>query len=63
MSFAKYCALLRTGALYFPATSSFDDPWEGSHDMWYAAGVDLISFFMKVKCQRDSGPINVAEIL
>ena len=49
MSFAKYCSLLQSKQLYFASTDSFDDQWEGSHDLWSAAGIELISFFNKVK--------------
>jgi len=48
LSFAKFCTLLRTRQLYFTSTASFDDRWEGSHGLWYAAGMELISIFMKV---------------
>jgi hypothetical protein len=48
MSFAKYCALLRTRKLHFGSTALFDDHWEGSHGMWYGAGVDLISLATRV---------------
>jgi hypothetical protein len=48
MSFARFCTLLRTQQLYFSSAASFDDPWEGSHGMWYGAGVELISFFKKI---------------
>ena len=48
MSFAKYCTLLRTRQLHFTSTALFDDRWEGSHGLWHAAGVELISVFSKV---------------
>lgn len=49
LSFAKYAALLRTRQLYFGSAATFEDRWEGSHGLWYAAGVELISYFKKVQ--------------
>ena len=48
MSFAKYCALLRARQLYFTAVALFDDSWEGSHGMWYGAGIELLSLAKNV---------------
>lgn len=48
MSLGRYATLLRQRQLFFASVVSQDDRWEGSHGLWYAAGVELISFFTKV---------------
>jgi hypothetical protein len=48
MSLGRYTTLLRQRQLFFASVASLDDRWEGSHGLWYAAGIELISFFKKV---------------
>lgn len=48
MSLGRYATILRQRQLFFASVASLEDRWEGSHGLWYAAGIEIISLFKKI---------------